>query len=109
VVKRGVRHRFLNILWAMRIRREASMAGMEPNQQRSQINPGIHVRIVLKQNQRSDKMTEGTVKSVLANSSTHPRGIKGEAYRRQSRQSTINNKNNAATRLICMQKSGNEP
>jgi uncharacterized repeat protein (TIGR03833 family) len=52
------------------------MAGMEPNQQRSQIKLGIRVRIVLKQDQRSGKLTEGIVKAVLTNSSTHPRGIK---------------------------------
>ncbi|MGD0495789.1 MAG: YwbE family protein [Candidatus Bathyarchaeia archaeon] len=49
---------------------------MQPNQQRSQINPGIRVKIVLKQDQRSGKLTEGIVKNILTNSSTHPRGIK---------------------------------
>ncbi len=52
------------------------MAGMEPNQQRSQIKSGLHVRIVLKQDQRSGKLTEGVVKDILTNSSTHPHGIK---------------------------------
>ena len=49
---------------------------MEPNQQRSQIKPGIHVKIVLKQHQRSGTLTEGTVKDVLTSSPTHPHGIK---------------------------------
>jgi uncharacterized repeat protein (TIGR03833 family) len=49
---------------------------MEPNQQRSQIKPGIRVKIVLKQDQRSGKLTEGTVKDILTNSPTHPHGIK---------------------------------
>ncbi|MGD0977752.1 MAG: YwbE family protein [Candidatus Bathyarchaeia archaeon] len=49
---------------------------MQPNQQRSQINPGIRVRIVLKQDQRNGKLTEGIVKNILTNSSSHPHGIK---------------------------------
>jgi uncharacterized repeat protein (TIGR03833 family) len=54
----------------------ACLLGMEPNQQRSQIKSGIRVRIVLKQDQRSGKLTEGVIKDILTNSSTHPRGIK---------------------------------
>ncbi|PVX25913.1 MAG: hypothetical protein CW691_03115 [Candidatus Bathyarchaeum sp.] len=49
---------------------------MQPNQQRSHITPGIRVNIVLKQDQRTGKLTEGTVKNILTNSSTHPHGIK---------------------------------
>jgi uncharacterized repeat protein (TIGR03833 family) len=49
---------------------------MQPNQQRSQINPGIRVKIVLKQDQQNGKLTEGIVKNILTNSSTHPHGIK---------------------------------
>jgi len=49
---------------------------MQPNQQRSQIKPGIRVKIVLKQDQRSGKLTEGIVKDILTNSSAHPHGIK---------------------------------
>ena len=52
------------------------MAGMEPNNQRNQVKPGIRVKIVLKQDQRSGKLTEGIVKNILTNSSTHPHGIK---------------------------------
>jgi uncharacterized repeat protein (TIGR03833 family) len=49
---------------------------MEPNQQRSRINSGLRVRIVLKQDQRSGKLTEGVVKDILTKSPTHPHGIK---------------------------------
>ncbi len=49
---------------------------MQPNQERSQIKLGIRVKIVLKQHQRSGILTEGVVKDVLTNSSTHPHGIK---------------------------------
>jgi uncharacterized repeat protein (TIGR03833 family) len=40
------------------------------------IKPGLHVRIVLKKDQRSGKFTEGTVKDILTKSPTHPHGIK---------------------------------
>jgi len=43
---------------------------------RADIKPGLHVRIVLKQDQRSGKLTEGVVKDILTKSSTHPHGIK---------------------------------
>jgi uncharacterized repeat protein (TIGR03833 family) len=43
---------------------------------RINIKPGLDVKIVLKQDQRSGKLTEGTVKNILTNSSTHPHGIK---------------------------------
>jgi uncharacterized repeat protein (TIGR03833 family) len=49
---------------------------MQPNQQRSQIKPGAQVKIVLKQDQRTGKLTEGIVKNILTNSSVHPHGIK---------------------------------
>jgi uncharacterized repeat protein (TIGR03833 family) len=45
-------------------------------QQRSDIKPGIEVNIVLKQDQRSGKLTKGTVKDILTNSPNHPHGIK---------------------------------
>ena len=41
------------------------------------IKPGLVVDIVLKQDQRSGKVTRGTVKDVLTKSSHHPHGIKG--------------------------------
>lgn len=43
---------------------------------RSNIHRGIRVRIVLKQDQRTGKLTEGVVKDILTNSSFHPHGIK---------------------------------
>ncbi len=43
---------------------------------RTDIKPGSRVRIVLKQDQQSGRLTEGTVKDILTNSPTHPHGIK---------------------------------
>ena len=43
---------------------------------RASIKPGLLVRIVLKQDQRTGKLTEGIVKDILTKSSTHPHGIK---------------------------------
>ena len=43
---------------------------------RAEIKPGLRVKIVLKQDQRSGKLTEGIVKDILTNSSVHPHGIK---------------------------------
>jgi uncharacterized repeat protein (TIGR03833 family) len=43
---------------------------------RANIRPGLRVRIVLKQNQASGKLTEGIVKDILTHSPTHPHGIK---------------------------------
>ena len=40
------------------------------------IKPGLHVTIVLKENQRTKKRTEGYVRNVLTKSSKHPYGIK---------------------------------
>jgi uncharacterized repeat protein (TIGR03833 family) len=49
---------------------------MQPYQERTRIQPGIRVQIVLKHHQRSGKLTEGIVKHILTNSPTHTRGIK---------------------------------
>lgn len=43
---------------------------------RNNIRQGIRVAVVQKQDQRSGKLTEGVVASILTNSSTHPHGIK---------------------------------
>lgn len=43
---------------------------------RSDIKPGTKVAIVLKQDQRTGKLTEGIVRDILTNSPTHPHGIK---------------------------------
>ena len=43
---------------------------------REDIQVGLKVSIVLKQDQRTGKLTEGTVRDILTKSSTHPHGIK---------------------------------
>ena len=44
--------------------------------QRKEIRPGQTVYIVLKQDQRSGKLTRGIVGQILTNSAYHPHGIK---------------------------------
>lgn len=44
--------------------------------ERSQIKAGLEVDIVLKQDQRTGKLTRGFVKDILTNSPKHPHGIK---------------------------------
>lgn len=43
---------------------------------REKIKVGQSVRIVLKKDQRSGKLTQGIVKDILTKSPTHPHGIK---------------------------------
>ncbi|MDP3148807.1 MAG: YwbE family protein [Ignavibacteria bacterium] len=43
---------------------------------RANIKAGMHVAIVLKEDQRTGELTEGIVKNILTNSSNHPHGIK---------------------------------
>lgn len=43
---------------------------------RTNIKSGLQVNIVLKQDQRSGKLTTGIVKDILTNSPSHPHGIK---------------------------------
>ncbi len=43
---------------------------------RFNIKQGLKVNIVLKEDQRSGKLTQGIVKDILTNSPTHPHGIK---------------------------------
>ena len=43
---------------------------------RGDIKSGLKVLIVLKKDQRSEKLTEGIVKDILTKSPTHPHGIK---------------------------------
>ncbi|MBL8063522.1 MAG: YwbE family protein [Anaerolineales bacterium] len=45
-------------------------------QTRSTIKPGMTVLIVLKQDQRTGKLTQGVVKDILTKSPNHPHGIK---------------------------------
>ena len=44
--------------------------------ERKNIRSGIRVAIVLKQDQATGKLTDGTVRDILTNSATHPHGIK---------------------------------
>ncbi|MCJ7604281.1 MAG: YwbE family protein [Desulfobulbaceae bacterium] len=46
------------------------------NPNRGEIKKGLRVLIVLKQDQRSGKLTEGIVQDILTKSTTHPHGIK---------------------------------
>lgn len=43
---------------------------------RANVKAGSRVRIVLKRDQRSGRLTEGIVREILTNSPTHPHGIK---------------------------------
>ena len=43
---------------------------------RSEIHPGVRVRVVEKQNQRTGQLTEGIVARILTSSPSHPHGIK---------------------------------
>ena len=49
---------------------------MSDGTRRADIHIGHSVSIVLKQDQRSGKLTEGVVKTILTKSPTHPHGIK---------------------------------
>ncbi len=44
--------------------------------ERKDISPGLTVDVVLKQDQRTGRLTRGVVKDVLTKSSSHPRGVK---------------------------------
>lgn len=43
---------------------------------RENLKPGARVLLVQKQDQRTGKLTEGIVESILTKSATHPHGIK---------------------------------
>jgi uncharacterized repeat protein (TIGR03833 family) len=43
---------------------------------RADIKPGMRVSVVLKEDQRSGKLTTGIVKDILTKSAAHPHGIK---------------------------------
>ncbi len=43
---------------------------------RENIKPGTHVMVVQKQDQRTGKLTEGMVETILTSSPIHPHGIK---------------------------------
>ncbi len=60
-----------NLTAPLRIR----LVSMDPTR-RTDVKPGARVQIVLKEDQRSGKLTEGVVKDILTNSPVHPHGIK---------------------------------
>jgi len=43
---------------------------------REDLKSGTHVKIVLKEDQRTGELTEGYIKDILTNSPKHPHGIK---------------------------------
>ena len=45
---------------------------------RADIKPGLLVRVVTKEDQRTGRQTEGIVKDVLTKSPTHPHSIKAK-------------------------------
>lgn len=47
-----------------------------PGQQRKNIQIGVEVEIVEKQNQQNGELTTGIVKRILTKSTIHPHGIK---------------------------------
>lgn len=49
---------------------------MNSGTKRADIEVGLKVAIVVKQDQRSGKLTEGVVRDILTKSATHPHGIK---------------------------------
>lgn len=44
--------------------------------ERKNVRPGLRVKVVQKQHQRSGELTEGVVRDILTNSPVHPHGIK---------------------------------
>lgn len=49
---------------------------MTAGQKRADIKYGLHVGVVLKEDQSSGRLTYGKVQKILTNSPTHPHGIK---------------------------------
>ena len=52
------------------------MTAEKDGRQRKNLSVGMSVKIVLKKDQKSGNLTEGTVKEILTNPSFHPHGIK---------------------------------
>ena len=52
------------------------MSAEKDGRQRSNLSAGMNVKIVQKKDQKSGKLTEGTVREILTGSSFHPHGIK---------------------------------
>lgn len=49
---------------------------MTDGTKRADLKPGMSVSIVLKKDQRSGKLTQGIIQTLLTNSATHTHGIK---------------------------------
>ncbi|MEL6186382.1 MAG: YwbE family protein [Myxococcota bacterium] len=49
---------------------------MRDPQRRSDVKPGLRVRVVQKHHQPTGELTEGVVRDLLTKSPTHPHGIK---------------------------------
>ena len=43
---------------------------------RADVKIGMHVKVIMKEDQRTSKLTEGIVKDILTKSTKHPHGIK---------------------------------
>lgn len=52
------------------------MASGSDGRRRDNIAPGLRVRVVQKEDQRTGRTTEGVVRDILTKSPTHPHGIK---------------------------------
>jgi uncharacterized repeat protein (TIGR03833 family) len=46
------------------------------HRERKNVYPGLSVQVVLKKDQRTNKLTKGIVKDLLTNAPYHPHGIK---------------------------------
>jgi uncharacterized repeat protein (TIGR03833 family) len=57
------------------MKNEGALLHMSGND-RQDVRPGLKVAIVLKQDQRTGRLTRGIIKDVLTKSSSHPHGIK---------------------------------
>jgi uncharacterized repeat protein (TIGR03833 family) len=62
----------LEISYKLLVNNTSNMDGTN----RSDIYPGLQVSVVLKEDQRSGRLTEGIVKDILTKSPFHPHGIK---------------------------------
>lgn len=51
-------------------------ATVKDGRRRGDIAPGLEVMIVLKEDQRTGRLTRGIVRDILTNSAFHPHGIK---------------------------------
>ena len=67
---------------------------------RAAIKPGIRVSVVMKKDQRTGALTEGTVKDILTNSPKHPHGIKVRLESGNSRES----KTYSVKKMFCQEK-----